>query len=217
MFSFLRAQGPPRTNNAANNPIIYDQGRSSVTFRGPDNEYIMTHRIAPTTATHGVSIVAPPHHYHVYQNEYFHVQSGIGNFYRGFDKTPFAILSGTEGSQKTASVKAGQFHRFENASQTEDLVVDIHLAPGTYEGEERFFRNFFGYLDDCRNTNRVPNVFQLLVILNDADTPVAVRMPWNWLSRLASRAFTVGGAFIGTWVLGFQTTYPEYFEQRKLK
>lgn len=217
MLSFLRAQTPPRTNNAANNPILYDKGKSSVTFRGPDADYIMTHRITPTTASNVVSIVAPPHHYHVYQDEYFQVQSGIGNFYRGFDKTPFAVLSGCEGAQRTASVQAGQFHRFENASQTEDLVVDIHLAPGTYEDEERFFRNFFGYLDDCRNADREPNVFQLLVILNEADTPVAIPLPWNWLARLASRTFTTGGALIGKWVLGFQSTYPEYFEESKLK
>lgn len=217
MLSFLRAADPPRTNNTANNPIRYDDGRSSVTFRAPGSEYIMTHRIPPTTQEHGLSIVAPPHHYHIYQDEYFHVQSGIGNFYRGFDKEPFAVLSGQPGAQSTSGVKAGVFHKFENASQTDDLVVDIHLTPETYENEQRFFRNFFGYLDDCRRTKRAPNLFQLLVMLDSADTPVAVPMPFDWLARLASRALTTGGALVGRWLLGFRHTYSEYYEEGKSK
>ena len=213
MFTFLRGQDPPRTTNASNNPIIYDDGRSSVTFQAPGSQYIMTHRIPPTTIEHGISIVAPPLHYHIYQDEYFHVQSGIGNFYRGFDKTPFAVLSGSPGAQSAASVQAGQFHKFENASQTTDLVVDIHLTPETYENEQRFFRNFFGYLDDCRATKRVPNLFQLLVMLDSANTPVAVPMPWGWMARLASRLLTTGGALVGRWVFCFQSSYPEYYEE----
>ncbi|KAH8900552.1 alpha/beta-hydrolase, partial [Thozetella sp. PMI_491] len=200
MLSFLRSPQPPRTNNAGNNPIVYEKGRSSVTFRGPGSDYIMTHRIPPSTKEHGVSIVAPPHHYHIYQDEFFHVQSGVGHFFRGFDKEPFAVLSGDPGATSSASVLAGNFHRFENATQSEDLVVDIHLTPESYENEQRFFRNFFGYLDDCRTAGVAPSLFQLLVFLESADTPVAIPMPFNWLALLASRWFTTLGAY---WVLGW--------------
>lgn len=215
MLSFLRASNPAPTANATNNPIKYDDGRSSVTFRSPGSEFIMTHRIPPTTKEHGVSIVAPPHHYHIYQDETFRVQSGIGHFYRGFDTEPFVELSSQPGAQTTAGVSAGVFHKFENASKTEDLVVDIHLTPETYENEQRFFRNFFGYLDDCRASKRAPNLFQLLVMLNSADTPVAVPTPWLWLSRFLSRLLTTGGALVGKWFLGFKESYPEYYEEGK--
>jgi mannose-6-phosphate isomerase-like protein (cupin superfamily) len=159
MLSFLRSAQPARTNNTANNPIKYDSGRSSVTFAKPNSDYIMTHRIPPSTKEHGVSIVAPPFHYHIHQDEFFRLQSGKGNFYRGIGKEPFAVLSDEAGGQRTASIKAGRYHRFENASKTEDLVVDIHLSPEFYEAEQRFFRNFFGYLDDCREAGRAPSFF----------------------------------------------------------
>ena len=186
MLSFLRASAPARTNNAANNPIIYENGTSSMTFRQPGSDYIMTHRLPPKKHEKDISVIEPPHHYHVYQDEYFHVQSGSGKFYRGFSKEPFARLTGAPGGQSTASVKAGQFHKFENASSTEDLVVDIHLSPESYENEQRFFRNFFGYLDDCKTAKVQPSLFQLLVFLHSADTPVAIPLPIDWMARWAS-------------------------------
>ncbi|KAL6912600.1 hypothetical protein FSST1_010360 [Fusarium sambucinum] len=215
MLSFLRSAQPPRTNNARNNPITYDSGRSSVKFDKPNSDYIMTHRIPPTTKEHGVSIVAPPFHYHIHQDEYFNVQSGIGHFYRGISKEPFAVLSDEPGGQRKASIKAGRYHRFENASETEDLVVDIQLAPESYENEQRFFRNFFGYLDDCREARKPPSFFQLMVFLHDGDTPLAVPMPWEWLGKIASRLLLWSAAFWGRFILGYKTTYPEYYEETK--
>ncbi|KAJ4258950.1 hypothetical protein NW762_008038 [Fusarium torreyae] len=122
----------------------------------------MTHRIPPTDKENGASIIEPPFHYHIYQDEFFHVQSGKGRFYRGIDPKPFAILS--DDGQATASVKAGRYHRFENATTDRDLVVDIHLSPESYENEQQFFRNFFGYLDDCKTAGRDPSFFQLLTL-----------------------------------------------------
>ncbi|KAM0370714.1 hypothetical protein ACHAPY_010286 [Fusarium culmorum] len=206
---------PPRTNNARNNPITYDSGRSSVKFGKPNSDYIMTHRIPPTTKEHGTSIVAPPFHYHIHQDEFFNVQSGMGRFYRGIAKEPFAVLSDEPGGQRKASIKAGRYHRFENASETEDLVVDIHLAPESYENEQRFFRNFFGYLDDCREAGKPPSFFQLMVFLHDGDTPLAVPMPWEWLGKIASRLLLWSAAFWGRFILGYKVTYPEYYEETK--
>lgn len=219
MLSFLRGAGPVRTNNAANNPIIYEGGRSSVSFRSPDSEYCMTHVIPPASEANGVSIITPPFHYHIYQDEFFRVQRGTGNFYRGLDAKPFAVLSGDPGSgaQSTAMIKAGRYHRFENASTTEDLVVDVHLAPEAYESEQRFFRNFFGYLDDCKKVGAAPSFFQLLVFLHSADTPLAVPLPWEGLGRIASRILLTVTAVWGKWVLGYRDSYPEYYEQRKSK
>lgn len=217
MLSFLRGNAPVRTNNAANNPIVYENGRSSVTFRRPNSDYCMTHVIPPVSAQNGVSIITPPFHYHIYQDEFFRVQSGLGHFYRGLAPAPFAVLSGAPGQQSTATVQAGRYHRFENASQTEDLVVDVHLAPESYESEQRFFRNFFGYLDDCKKNKVAPSFFQLLVFLHSADTPLAVPLPWEALGRVVSRILLTATALWGKWVLGYRDTYPEYYEEGKSK
>lgn len=216
MFPFLRGVGPIRTHNAANNPIIYDGGRSSVTFREPNSEYCMTHSIPPETEEHGLSVLTPPFHYHVYQDEHFRVQKGVGNFYCGPGAKPAVVLSGPGGGgQSTFTIKAGRYHRFENASKTDDLVVDIHLAPESYESEQRFFRNFFGYLDDCRKAKAAPSFFQLLVFLHSADTPLAVPLPWESIGKIASRILLTATAFWGTWILGYRDTYPEYYEEGK--
>ncbi|KAF5962960.1 integral membrane protein PTH11 [Fusarium bulbicola] len=215
MLSFLRSSGPARTQNAQNNPILYEGGKSSVTFSGPGSKYIMTHRIPPTNKENGVSIIAPPFHYHIYQDEFFRVQSGKGNFYRGLDAKPFAVLSDDPDGQATASVKAGYFHRFENATEDRDLVVDIHLTPESYENEQQFFRNFFGYLDDCKASGSAPSIFQLLVFLHSADTPLVIPIPWEFFGRVVSRILLTTAAYWGRFVLGYKQTYPEYYDAKK--
>jgi mannose-6-phosphate isomerase-like protein (cupin superfamily) len=212
MFSFLKAKEPPRTNNASNNPIIYEGGLSSLTFYAPDSHFIMTHRIPPTTTENGISIITPPFHYHIHQSEKFSLRSGTGDFYRGVDPEPFIRLSDAPGAPRTASIPAGQYHRFENASKTEDLVVDIHLTPEDYENEQKFFRNFFGYLDDCKKDKMEPSLFQLLVFLHSADTPLAIPLPWEWLGVIVSRVFLIAVASWGKFVLGYQDNYREYYD-----
>lgn len=224
MLSFLRGTSPPRTNNAANNPILYENGRSSVTFRKPGSDYLMTHVIPPADNKDdgGVSIITPPFHYHLHQDEYFRVQKGTGHFYLGVDPTPFAVLSSSSDINKrttttTTTIPRGRYHRFENASPAEDLVVDIHLAPEAYEAEQRFFRNFFGYLDDCKRARATPSVFQLFVFLESADTPLAVPLPWEGLGKVVSRILLTTVAFWGKWVLGYRDSYAEYYEEGKSK
>jgi hypothetical protein len=97
----------------------------------------------------------------------------------------------------------------------EDLVVDVNLTPETYEEEQRFFRNFFGYLDDCKKAKTAPSLFQLLVFLHRADTPLALPMPTEWLGRVVSRAFLVVAATWGKYALGYKDSYPEYYEEGK--
>jgi len=177
----------------------------------------MTHRLPPTTKENGISIIQPPFHYHIYQSEYFNVRSGTGNFFRGQDPKPFIQLSSEEGKPKQASIPAGQYHRFENASATEDFVLDIHLTPEDYENEQRFFRNFFGYLDDCKKAKKEPSFFQLLVFLYSADTPLALPAPTEFIGRWASRVFLIVVAGWGRWVLGYKSSYPEYYEEGKSK
>ncbi|KAK9434724.1 Cupin, RmlC-type [Metarhizium brunneum] len=215
MLSFLRRGDVERTNSADNNPVMYEGGTSSVLFHPPNSKSAMTHTIPPTSAENGTSIVQPPFHYHVYQAETFRVQSGIGHFFHGIDAGVWKVLSAEPGAESTATVGPCTYHRFENASKTEDLVVDIQLDPENYEGEQRFFRNFFGYLNDCKRANKTPSFFQLMVILHSADTPLALPLPSHGLGVLVSRLFLIIVAFWGRWIMGYKSTYPEYYQPRK--
>ena len=213
MLSFLRGSHPPRTNNAANNPIYYDKGTSNVRFHQKGSEYIMTHTLPRQGAEDGVSIVQPPFHYHIYQNEFFQLHKGTAVIYKGIDPKPFAILS--EDGPRTATIPAGRYHRFENQSSTEELVIDIHLSPEDYENELSFFRNFFGYLDDCKQNKTAPSFFQLMVFLHSADTPLAIPAPYEMLGKVLSRILLTSASFVGSWILGYKTSYPEYYEPKK--
>ncbi|KAH7320679.1 hypothetical protein B0I35DRAFT_427592 [Stachybotrys elegans] len=215
MLSFLRASDPPRTKTADETTTVFENGRSSVQFAAPGSEYIMTQRIPPTTKEHGASLLQPPFHYHLYQDEHFRVQSGRASFFTGLGPDPAVVLS--PDGVTTTSVKAGTYHRFENASATEDLVLDIKLTPETYEQEQRFFRNFFSYLDDCTKTKTPPSIFQLLVFLHGADTPLVIPLPVEWLGRMLSRILLSGGAAWGRYVLGYQPSYEEYYDDKKTK
>ncbi|OCT46038.1 putative ankyrin repeat domain-containing protein 29 protein [Cladophialophora carrionii] len=175
----------------------------------------MRHTITPTTPEHGPSIVQPHFHWYIRQVEHFRVVSDECLFWKGVGAEPWMTLSAGLGKQATASVPPRTYHRFENASKTRPLVVDVQLDPEHYEGEQRFFRNFSGYLDDYRNSMMEPSPFQLCVFLHAAETPVALPLQNEWLGVIASRVFLHVMAFVGRWMLGYRASYPEYYDERK--
>ncbi|KAK4619330.1 putative oxidoreductase virH [Fulvia fulva] len=219
MLSFLRAPHPQRTNNASKDLVIYENGTSSVHYHDKGhNNYMMTHTIPPTHPKEGPSIIQPPFHYHIYQTEKFHVQQGTANMYFGLNAKPSAVLS-SKGGKSSAVLGPCRYHRFENASPSEVLKMDIQLDPEDYENEQRFFRNFFGYLDDCKRTKQAPSIFQLFVFLHSADTPLAIPLPnlpfMEMLGVYLSRLLLIAVAYFGMYGLGYQPTYPEYYDSNK--
>lgn len=94
-------------------------------------------------------------------------------------------------------------------------MVDIQLDPEDYENEQRFFRNFFGYLDDCKGAGAAPSLFQLMVFLRSADTPLALPVGNEAVGVWVSWVFMVVVAGWGKWVLGYKESYPEYYESSK--
>ncbi|KAJ4178685.1 hypothetical protein NW767_014813 [Fusarium falciforme] len=215
MLSFLRRGDVERTNDANNNPVIYEHGTSSVLYHPPNSKAAMTHTIPPTSIHNGVSVIQPPFHFHVYQTETFTVQSGVGHFFRGIDPHVWKILSAKPGAEKSATVGSCIYHRFENASKTENLVIDIGFDPDNYEEEQRFFRNFFGYLNDCKRIKKEPSFFQLIVFLHSNNTPLALPAPNHTLGIWMRMVFMFFASFWGRWILGYRTTYSEYYQPRK--
>ena len=203
MLSILCAN-VPRTNTASQSRLSYEDGQSFQEFHGSSADYLMTHTLPPSTTK---TFFAPPLHHHMYQVEYFRIVSGKGLFH----------LSGkqiTVEKDKVITIPVGAYHRFENGSTTEPLVVDITLTPPERAKEERFFRNFFGYLEDCRKAKMEPSLFQLLRFLHAVDGPLALPVPAPvWVRHWIDWAFMmVGGVMIGEWLLGYQESYKEYYK-----
>ncbi|KJX96013.1 hypothetical protein TI39_contig847g00005 [Zymoseptoria brevis] len=217
-LSFLRAPHPPRTTNAGKDLVIYEKGTSSVQYHNKGSNYMMTHTIPPKHPLEDASIIQPPFHFHIYQTERFQVVEGTANMYFGLDSKPSAVLSSKSG-KNSATLGPKRYHRFENASSTKDLKINIQLDPEDYENEQRFFRNFFGYLDDCKQAKSAPSIFQLFVFLHSADTPLAVPMPFDLetLGAYVSWVLMIAVAFVGRELLGYQDNYPEYHDEKKIK
>jgi mannose-6-phosphate isomerase-like protein (cupin superfamily) len=211
MLSFLRATAPPRLNRADCNPVTYEDGASAIEFIEEPGQFFLRNTHPPYNKD-DPSLVNPPLHYHIHQTEHFRVCSGEVNLYRDHAEEPWKVL-GPDGS--TASVPNAVYHTLRNASTRNPLVLDVGLTPEDKASEERFFRNFFGYLDDCKRAKQEPSLFQLMVFLRHADTPLGLPLPTQWLRLAGSRAFTNIMGLIGEWVLGYQPSYSEYYLPRK--
>ncbi|TPX07943.1 uncharacterized protein E0L32_010398 [Thyridium curvatum] len=216
MFSFLRSPLPPRTNRAADNPIIYEDGASFLEFRESGSKYLLKNMHPPFDPNKPRSIMVPPFHYHIHQAEHFLITEGTCHLFKDTKDKPWMVISADEpGAQKTAVIPKQIYHTLNNASSTKPMVIDVSLTPEDYEGEQRFFRNFFGYLDDCRKAGQPPSKFQLLVFLKSSDTPVGINMSFKWLGRVVSRVYLSTMAWWGYWILGYKETYPEYYAGKK--
>lgn len=216
MLSFLRTN-TPRTTTAHLNPITYEDGRASQHFHSPSATYMMTDVLPATTPEHGRSFMNPPLHHHMYQTEDFEVVSGEGRWY--LDGTAVTIRKGDK-----VHIPRNAFHRFENASeQGQDLVVSFRLDEQDFVAEERFFRNFFGYIDDVRKSGQQPSIFQICRFLYTIDGPLVLPLPGlgqrsNLVARLLNWCFmVVAGVVVGEWLLGYKGSYPEYFRSEEDK
>jgi mannose-6-phosphate isomerase-like protein (cupin superfamily) len=210
MLSFI-AQRTPRTRTASLNPIFYEDGRTSQQFFDPSAKYMVRNKTPGTTPQHGRSFFNPPMHFHMYQTEEFQVVSGTARFF----------LDGKTYIRKPGEIQfipKGAYHCFENASTTgEYLVIDFRLDKQDWEMEERFFKNFFGYLDDCRKAKQNPSIFQMFAFLYSMNAPLAIPVPGPaWMGRQVSwLVMLVMGLVIGQWLLGYRPSYEEYYHDRK--
>jgi len=208
---------PPRTHRADESLIIYEDGASSLEFRKSSPEDYLLRNMHPPWDTKKPSIMVPPFHFHIYQTEHFRIVSGSCHLFKDTATKPWKTLSADDpNGVKTASIPPNTYHTINNASTTEPLVIDVSLTPEDVEGEERFFRNFFGYLDDCRKAGQAPSLFQLMVFLNDSDTPLGLPIFPKWLGVAASRAFLQAMGLFGRYVLGYQPSYAEYYREKKM-
>lgn len=209
MFSILRGATPPRRHTANQATIKFEDGISSMTFHAPHERYFVTNYIP-----NNKSMFNPPQHLHLFQTEEFLIEQGTGIWYQPTAPNP-AHRRIVKNAGEIINLPKGTYHRFENASDTEPMVIKIRVEPPGENAvkEEQFFRNFFGYLEDCRKQGSQPSIFQLELFLHTIDGPLAIPCPgpdgikW-WVSRIMMLFL---GVVIGEWVLGYKRTYPEYY------
>jgi hypothetical protein len=83
--------------------------------------------------------------------------------------------------------------------------------------EEHFFRNFFGYLVDCRKTKQSPSPFQMFRFMYSVNAPPEIPVPGPaWVGRQASWAVMMG-MLLGGCLLGYKASYEEYYDDEKVK
>ena len=204
MLSILRAS-VPRTNTASQTRVMLEDGQSSMELLPASTGHFMRTVTPPARVS---TFFLPPLHYHMYQREHFHVISGSARF----------IVEGEERivrERDKVDVPVAVYHRYENASADSPLVMDSMYDPGDRPVEERFFRNFFGYLDDCRKAKTEPSVFQLMLFLVAVDTPLSLPLPGPaWLRQRMDYLFMLAmGKVMGQWLLGYQVGYREYYKE----
>ena len=142
----------------------------------------------------------------MYQKEKWRVITGHARFH-------FEGRTRDRKNDESIFIPVGSYHRCENASPIEDLIIDIRLGEQNWVIEERFFRNFFAYLGDCHITKSEHSIFQLLLFLYTVDGPLAVLVPGSrWIGRSVSWLLMfVAGVVIGEYLLGYQTSYEAYY------
>ncbi|MCJ1309563.1 hypothetical protein MMC25_003223 [Agyrium rufum] len=154
------------------------------------------------------NMVKPPYHWHWYQEEFFEIHQG-------------EIIFNLEGKlfKKTAAdgritIPIGQRHTFQPDPDCKETCI-LTITTGTPSGvDERFFRNVYGYIDDCVKHGLEPSPVQMFMFLDSAEVGAGLPGP-RWIANPVSWVLAVVvGRWMG-WALGYKASYPEYYEEKK--
>ncbi|KAI3324039.1 hypothetical protein HD806DRAFT_58928 [Xylariaceae sp. AK1471] len=167
-----------------------------------------THYMDSSITRAGLS--GPPLHVHLFQDEYFTVEKGVLGVVT--DSKTHALTK----ADGTLKIKAGTRHRFWfHESSTEDVVFRGWIdSQDKDQGLDRdVLRNYQGYIVDCRKNNLEPSFFQLALIMYDAST---ILTPPFWMPlALLTGLNHMLARWMGQYLLGYKSTYPEYTGDRK--
>lgn len=201
----------PRTNVAAQNPILFEGGTGKQGFYDPSSKYFGWETIPHDNkwSDGRPSFMAPGSHYHLLQLESFHVKSGSGIWFVADKKI---ILNAGDDLVIPRFVA----HRFESIpnEKKEPLLIEYRYDEQIWEMEERFFRNALTYLDDCRKAQVEPSVLQLCCFLTDCWMPIEIFRPpgGEYLRCLVNTLFMWVACAIGMAFFGYKKSYVEYYD-----
>ncbi|KUI69054.1 hypothetical protein VM1G_11529 [Cytospora mali] len=156
MISFL-ARRVPRGRTSHLNIITFDDGQSTADFKAPSDRYL--HR--PCTGISG-------------KKETFHVLGGTARFTLGSGGQRRHRLAS---AGEVAVIPRGQVHAFCNASEEAELAVEFGLDPASRETDEAYFRDVWGYRDDCTRAGAQRSLFQTLLFMHRGGLVMALPGP----------------------------------------
>ncbi|KAL1861522.1 hypothetical protein Daus18300_008785 [Diaporthe australafricana] len=222
MLSFL-ARRVPRTNISHLDRITLDGGRSVAEFKPQPDRYLVVNHLPPAAtpteaALRGLphkganSSLAPPLHRHYWQEETFHVISGTARFtLGGSNARDSRRREQLAGAGEVVVIPRREAHTFCNASDEAALVVEFVLDPASRGTDEAYFRNVWGYRDDCRKAGVERSLFQALLFMHHGGVVMVLPGPESISRPLGLLLNYIGGLFIGKWLLGYSGCYPEYY------
>ncbi|ROV99547.1 hypothetical protein VMCG_06350 [Cytospora schulzeri] len=218
MLYFL-ARRVPRTRTSHLDVITFDRGQSKAEFKAPSDRYLVINRLPPALSSSEAqqrglphkaanSTLAPPLHRHLWQEETFHILSGSAKFTLGIGRQSRHRLAS---AGEVMVIPRGQVHTFCNASEGAGLVVEFVLDPASRRTDEAYFRNVWGYRDDCTRAGVQGSPFQSLLFMHRGGVVMALPGP-EIVSKTLGLLFTyVGGVLIGKLLLGYADSYHEYY------
>lgn len=214
-LAFLRSSDPPRTTTKHQNPILLQDTHDrqfSIGFGSPDKSSPAMYgyqTFAPKQANLEPSFYMPPPHYHLLQDEHFHVHSGEGIWHLWGGRT-VRLSKGDD-----IMVPAGKWHTFDVAPESEEPLTVSYKYDAEYpEMEDRFFRNVMSYFADCRRAGRKPSVFQLMVFSMHNWMPIGLPVPGpERFNFVVNTILMVVMGCIGQFLLGYKASYSEYYDE----
>ncbi|KAI5475278.1 RNA-binding protein [Pseudohyphozyma bogoriensis] len=198
---------PPRTQTASLTPFPSSGG--AVTTVWHDDHLVSTYHVDQKGCQgEQKAPCVPPFHIHGHQSENFTVLSGVLCHATGKGERTLLKAGDAEYSHQCAGVA----HTMWPMPEGGDVVVKIRTDPVFAGGfTEQFYRNFMSYLDDCNKHNYSPSPFQMFLFLNSADVVLDLPLPYA-LNKALHHFF---GNVIGGWLLGYQSSYAEYYDDKK--
>lgn len=86
--------------------------------------------------------------------------------------------------------------------------------------EERYFRNQFAYMEDCRKQGLEMSIFQIMVFCMHNWMPLALwdrKFVPEWLNFIISTLLMLILGIVGQYVLGYSSSYDEYYLEHSEK
>lgn len=205
-----------RTLNAQNEEVSLHGGARKARWMVPENSSSV-HQIECMNPAFGrgkapsSNPIRPPYHFHWHQEETFVIRQGIFIFTLEGQELRLSAADGPIRIQK------GLRHTFCPDPETDETaIIEITASPEDSGLSESFFRNLYGYLDDCEKANIAPSLPQLLLFLDSAEVSLAFPGP-AFLANPASRLFgLLFGRYLG-WALGYKASYDEYYDPKRVK
>ncbi|KAL8291324.1 hypothetical protein RQP46_002302 [Phenoliferia psychrophenolica] len=199
-FQLWLSPRPTRTVYPVDKPLLTAGGACTTWFTEENGiHYIYAdHDVSMKGCQGGPNATStPPLHIHLGQDEFFKVERGKLAATMGGEPV---FLTPADGEYRAVK---GQAHRFWSVESEGNMLVRMRVSPeGKVGFDEQFYRNTWGYLNDCERSGKSPSPFQMSLFLYHWDMILATPLPVAVAKALHH-------------IMGYQTSYEEYWPTTK--